>query len=311
MFDAFEYDRRAAVLRQREARARIGKATRELEALNRERALTQKARAALQGARKRGVSAPQAQGIVGGGNPRSSIGDAWMHRGLSLLSRTKQLAAAMSRGVEVNVTNASMLQHGYSSMRELASAAMIATGGESRKDYRQGALNANVSNVLSGASALAGITVFGWRIRLTGSFNNFSYRPVTIQIGPVLNTAGVFTVPNPVLTVVVTPMVLPADIFVLSPANAGGLATIYGGTQAETLVTLTTSARNGVVIESIGEANTFGIIETLTQRDLIARPTNQSIEDMDGVPNPIPETFEGNVGFGGIRDAAQDVFELV
>lgn len=226
---------------------------------------------------------------MGGAGSYNNNNNGWLIPGLRKMVETKAVAVALQREVNITVVNASLQQHGYQSMDELVTAFIAASQGDGAKDVRQGALNANVSNMLD-AAASPGIDVAAWRLRLTASDLNFAKRPIFVSIGRVLNTAGVFSVPNPVVRFVVYANRAPADIIVLSPSNANGLATIIRGTQAESFPTTVTSARNGVVIENLGDANTFGIIESLNSRDLIAHPKagqeikagdfNTSIHDM-------------------------------
>lgn len=238
-------------------------------------------------------------------NYRSSSGQAWLQGMLRMIIASRQLVVSATPLTELVITNASTPFIGYRSMRELVTACYSAVQGESRKSYVQGSLNGTLVNIANGTAA-AGIPVFGWRIRLTASVLNFAYRPILIDIGPILNTGGtVFTVPNPVVSFAVQSRRLPVDIFVISPANAAGLATIVPGTQDDITATTTTTARSGVLIRTLSDANTFGIIETLNARDLVARATSfgelcASDEDDDEVG---PGTSSDEEGFySGIRD---------
>jgi hypothetical protein len=177
--------------------------------------------------------------------------------------------------------------------------------GESRKSFVQGNLNSNLFNVTAG-TATAGIATFGWRIRLTASQLNFAFRPFIIDIGPVLNTAGVLTIPTPVITFAVQARRMPVDIFVISPANAAGLATIVPGVQDEIVAAAATTLRSGVLIRTISDASTFGVIETLNARDLVSRATTfgELCRDGDAFSDggePVVENDDEGY-FSGIRD---------
>jgi hypothetical protein len=178
--------------------------------------------------------------------------------------------------------------------------------GESRKSFAQGNLSANFSNIANGTAA-PGIPVFGWRIRLTASVLNFAYRPILIDVGPVLNTAGVFTVPTPIVSLAVQGRRLPIDVFIISPANAAGLATIVPGVQDEVIATTTTTVRNGIVIRTLADANTFAVIETLNARDLVTRGTafGALCADEDG-DFEAPTLSDSEGLYSGIRDEDDD-----
>jgi hypothetical protein len=119
--------------------------------------------------------------------------------------------------------------------------------------------------------------VFGWRLRVTASMLNFDFRPILVDIGPILNTGGTLTVPNPVVSLALVTRKLPIDMIVISPANAGGQATIVAGQQDEVIATTTTSATNGISVRSLGTATVFASFESLNARDLVGRPVSGQI----------------------------------
>jgi hypothetical protein len=234
---------------------------------------------------------------------------------LRIMAATRQLAVSATPMTELIILNASTPFHGYKGLRELVTACFAAVQGEARKTLVTGSLGANLFNATAGA-ALAGIPTFGWRIRLTSSQLNFAFRPFIIDIGPILNTAGVLSIPTPVITFAVQPRRLPVDIFVISPANAAGLATIVPGMQDEVILTPLLSSRSGVLIRSMADATQFGIIETLNARDLLSRassfnelcaPNDEDIfEGRDAVyDEPESEDQDEEGYFSGIRDESQ------
>lgn len=232
---------------------------------------------------------------------RGRKSQAWIQGALARLAETKQVALGLSPGVEIMVTNNSTTFNAYSSLRELVSACYAAVQGASAKTWAQGALNAIMPNATSGTAA-AGTPVWGWRIRLTGSVNNFAARPIQIDVGVLANSAGgVLSCPSPVLTLVVYAPKAPCDIIVLSPSNAGGAATVVRGQNAEVIATSTSSSYPGILIANISDANTFGIVESLNARDLIARPQllkglhddDDGDDDEDNFGDFSSEAYEG------------------
>jgi len=214
----------------------------------------------------------------------------WVIPAIQAMVNSKAVAVAFQPRVNITIVNQSLQQHGYTNQKELVTAMVAACQGDGNKSVLTGALNANVSNIINGTAA-PGFDVAAWRIRLTASMLNFAFRPIFVNVGPVLNTAGVWTCPNPVIRFIVLAERAPVDILVLSASNANGLATVVRGVSGETTATTTTTTRNGVVVESLGDANTFAMIESINARDLIAHPNGgqetasdayASIHDMFG-----------------------------
>jgi hypothetical protein len=236
---------------------------------------------------------------------RSASNQMWLQEMIRNMAANRQLVVSATPLTELVILNASTPFHGYRSQRELVTACFSAVQGESRKSFVQGNLNSNLFNVTAG-TATAGIATFGWRIRLTASQLNFAFRPFIIDIGPVLNTAGVLTIPTPVITFAVQARRMPVDIFVISPANAAGLATIVPGVQDEIVAAAATTLRSGVLIRTISDASTFGVIETLNARDLVSRATTfgELCRDGDAFSDggePVVENDDEGY-FSGIRD---------
>lgn len=237
---------------------------------------------------------------------RGSANKAWLQDALHEMAKTGAVAMSLTPYCEIAVQNASATFHGYASPDELITSCLAAVQGEARKDTRSSNLNANAANVTDGTAA-AGIPVFGWRLRLTGSALNFAYRPFIIDVGPILDTAGAFSVPTPVITFAAIARRLPVDILILSPANAGGLMTIVPGTQADVIATTTTTSRSGVVVRTLSDTTQFAVFETLNARDLISRPTERRTSLVPQDNDIYGERDDGGMEFyPGIRD--QDIF---
>lgn len=233
---------------------------------------------------------------------RSNMGGIWLQSALNKIIETQQVAVALTPMTELTVINQSALQHGYKSMRELATAAYSAVQGESRKAFNaavsaattavlSGALSADVFSGLAGATAAFGIKTFGWRVRITASQLNFAFRPVQIDVGPLTGNAGpAQLLPTPVLSLAIVPRRLPVDVVILSPANSAGLFTLVPGSVQSVVGTTGTTDSNGVAIRSLSDATAFAAIESLNMRDLTSR------------------LAEGNLpkdeAFGGMRDAS-------
>jgi hypothetical protein len=238
---------------------------------------------------------------------RGSANEAWLQEVLAKMASSRQLAMSETPMTEIVVTNAAATFHAYSSLKELMTACYAAVQGESRKSFASGALSASLFNMTAGTAA-AGIKTFGWRLRFTASQLNFAFRPISVNIGPILNTAGVLSIPSPVLSFQFISRRMPVDIIVISPANAAGLATITQGSQDDVVLTTTTSANNGVQVVSLADANTFATIETLNARDLIARPTQLLGNSSSDAVYDDDERYGsgGSQPFGGIRDGIRD-----
>jgi hypothetical protein len=212
--------------------------------------------------------------------------------------QSKQVAVAATPHTEISVTNASFAEHGYQSMRELVGAIVAVTQGSARKSYASGPLSANVLNVTAGAAA-AGFSTFGFRLRITASHLNWAFRPILVDIGPVLNTAGTLSIPAPVISMALLSRRLPIDVFILSPSNAAGYGTVSLGTQDDVVLAGATTVGNGVLVRTLADATTFAIIESLNARDLIAR----TIAGQEGFA---PPSSNERILPLGIRDASWD-----
>jgi hypothetical protein len=208
---------------------------------------------------------------------------------------TRAIAASLVDGVTIVVTNGSAVYHGYPTMPKFENALAIACRGVGNKSFATGPLNANVVNVTAGTAA-PGFPTWGFRIRLTGSPTNYARRLHLVDIGPILNTAGVLSCPNPVVTLGVQGTAAPIDLIALSPSRATGLMTVTEGVQDAVVAAGATTPGNGVLIRSIGDVNTFAEIESLTQLDLLSRPVacDPASESQDAKAyGPV---------WGGIRD---------
>lgn len=219
---------------------------------------------------------------------RSAVGASWIATAMSAIAASRQVALAMTPECEVALLNDSAVFHGYSNLSELLTAAYAATGGAVAKVMGVADTN-DTSLVLSaalsmapgsdglfsgyaGATASEGTAVFGWRVRLTGSLTNFSFRPLQIDVGKVTGGVGpVQTIASPVLSIAVIPRKLPVDLIVLSVANAGGLMSITAGGSGTVSGTSGTSTRNGLVVRGASDSNIYATIESLNARDLMDR----------------------------------------
>jgi hypothetical protein len=230
--------------------------------------------------------------------------DSWLKNVIDMMVSSRQVAVAATPGTEIEVQNASAVYHGYKSVHEFRSACLAAVQGAADKETRSGALSAAVTCVNNGTAA-AGFDVFGWRLRLTASQNNYAFRPFIVDVGPVLNTAGVFTVPSPIITFAVYSQRLPCDLFVVSPANAGGLATIRPGTHNQTTATTQTTTQNGILVRTLADANTFAVISSLNARDLVSRAGAWGCADEEDSEE---DFLGGTEVYPGIRDEDEGDF---
>lgn len=259
------------------------------------------------------------QGQGGAAPPyRTSIGEIWLRQALLAMVATQQIAISLTPDAELVVLNDSAVQHGYRSYSDLITAFTAVVQGAAQKrigvSLAAGValtpslpLNADLFSGFVGAAVTEGVRVFGWRIRLTASQLNFPYRPIQIDVGPLVGAAGpTVSLPNPVLSLVVTPRKAPVDVIVLSPSNAAGLFTVTVGGSASTVAApADTTVSNGVAIRSIADANVFAMVESLNQRDLTKRVIGgASVEaDFSGFyDNVFPGMRDSNEVFPGMRD---------
>lgn len=239
---------------------------------------------------------------------RSAVGTSWIAAAMAAVAASRQVALAMTPDCELTLLNDSAVFHGYSDLSQLLTACYAATNGAVGKvlgaaDTNDTALSLSLplsmapgtDGLFSGvaaATATNGQRVFGWRLRLTGSLTNFSFRPIQVDVGRVTGAAGpVQTIASPVLSIAVVPRKLPVDLIVLSVANAGGLMSVTEGQSGYGSGASGTSAFNGLVIRGTSDSNVFGTIESLNARDLMDRSLRQIKPQKD------------NEFFEGIRDA--------
>jgi hypothetical protein len=233
---------------------------------------------------------------------RGSTGPSWLKDILAQAVRNRQVICSLTPTVEIITSGSSALYHGYPTLNALVAAAASASQGAATKQVITGALSVAIASVNSAATN--NIPGFGWRLRIAASQTNFAFRAMRIDVGPIVNTAGVFTCPNPVLTAFIAPRRLPVDLIVLSPANAGSFMTIVPSAQGD-LAAGATSAQPGLLV-GIVDANHFASIESLNGRDLISRPVNQGppLRDeslMDAVYDGEEDDPAGERVFSGIR----------
>lgn len=204
----------------------------------------------------------------GGGGMRGTRYSCALDAAIEKAVATKAIAVPLDGCSQVVVTNNAAGQHGFQSRREFATALFAAARGRADKSYQTGALNANVFNMTPGTAA-AGVVVFGWLCRYTGSDNNFSKRPLQLNIGPVNNAAGTLSIPTPVLSLLVYPRTSACDFIVFNPANAAGLMTITNGSSGDVVAASATTTDNGIGALSLSDANSFISFESLNQRELV------------------------------------------
>lgn len=255
---------------------------------------------------------------------RSAIGDIWLKEAFRGILVTQQAAISLTPDCEVVVLNDSAVQIGYSSVEELIVAIQTVVQGDPRKRIGVAAtagtalvpsdtLAADRFSGVVGATPSEGVRVFGWRVRLTASQLNYSYRPIQIDVGPIVGAAGpVQDITAPVVSFAVIARRFPADLIVLSPSNGAGIFTIVRGGSSQVTDATSTSVSNGLAVRSIGDASTFCMIESLNQRDLTRRavvPASSvglTSRSMDGKWGGVyDEVFPGmrDEVFPGIRDA--------
>jgi len=215
----------------------------------------------------------------------AAAGWAWLQPYLQRAVKTRQVAFSLTPGCEVTLINDTAMYHGYDSLRSMITACHAAVAGSSGK-RKGGVIEANNAGFTNGsvplttdvgsagdaAAAAAGVGCFGWRVRISGSFSNFAYRDMVIATGILSNVTatGLLSITTPVLQLVVTPRVIPADIFILNVANAAGYGTIVPGNTGQLLAADGDTALNGVLINLV-DATTFASIESLNARDLLTR----------------------------------------
>lgn len=198
---------------------------------------------------------------------------------LTVLARTRNVAVAMTPHTAFVVTNASFGELGYNTIEDTVAAATAATQGSARKTYVvTSGTNAVASITNNGASPTDINPVFGWRVRASASFSNNNFRPVLIDVGPILNNAGIFTCPTPIFSVAAVSQKIPLDIFVLSTANAGGVATIVPGA-SDLVTTGATTVQPGLLVRALSSDYTV-TIESFNSRELISRGNRSASLDL-------------------------------
>jgi len=234
----------------------------------------------------------------------------WLKSVLATCARTRSLAVSATPHSEIVLTNAATTFHGYSSLRELSTACLSAVQGEARKEIDNGPLSATFCSGNTAAAAAQGVTVFGWRLRITASINNFAYRPITVTIGATTGAAGVgsnnatIAAADTVAEFQIFARRLPVDVFFLSVSNAGGLATVTpGGFDSNLAATKSFPSRNGIIVSSLADGTTFAAIESLTARDLLAR--GQGIPTHDGLYDYTQEGIRDEEDY---NDPRYDIF---
>jgi hypothetical protein len=239
-------------------------------------------------------SGQQRQGYRGAG-PQGT----WLDEAIYGWVKTRQVAISLTPGVEIVVTNASGVSHGYRDEDALVRAADSATRGNAVKTISTGTLSAPLTSIqATGSGGLVESNVFGWRVRISASINYFNFAPYTISVG--LITFGASQAPSistPVISFNVIARRIPIDILVLSPSNAGGVFTLVpgsSGTVGSSTTNPTTTAQSGLLI-STATSNDSGTIESLNARDLMVRAgVGQNSQKRDSINYDL---------FRGIRDS--------
>ena len=242
---------------------------------------------------------------------RSLAGISYIYDIMSKMVQNRQFAVALTPDTSLINNDNRFMFHGYNSLGEMTTAAQAVVQGNSVKRISANTGAAGIANVLSlplsadafscgGVNAATGTpaaTVYGWLIKLTGSINNFSYRPIQIDIGPPTVALGVVTLPTPVVSLAVQTARLPCEIFILSPSNASGVATLRPGRSASILGTNDSQGDfNIAAVRSIADANTFVSFESVNAMDLASRAIGAGAADADEFD------WSGTRVLTGIRD---------
>lgn len=263
------------------------------------------------GARPKPPAGPK-PGQVRGYN--SASGQPWLLPYFEQMVQTRQIISSLTPLTEIVLGNASAVFHGYSTVQQLYTACQSVINGAPEK--AQGVAGAsdtdltvsaamNVRRYTScvGTAALVGTPCFGWKMRVTASYNNFAFRPIKINVAKLQNVGGsinAVTTASAIATYYVRARRLPVDIIILSPGNAGGIFTITPGVMNERLTTGSTSNSVGLEIEII-DANTFVEVESLNARDLVQRTVLPAVQD--AVYDHGDDPHGSQPMYPGIRDA--------
>lgn len=245
---------------------------------------------------------------------RSSIGRSWIYDGLCELAATRMIAASLTPGTEIILTNNATMLHGYPTVDAIITAARAAMRGDPSKNIMANTGAAAAASVLAGplnvtefsvggantALTVLGSRAFAFAVTITGSDLNFTYQPIEITMGPPSVAAGVVTIPNPNFKWVLKPSALPQQLVFLSVGQGGGYATVKEGRVGDILGNNDNGADFNIMqVTNMSNANIFATFESINERDLLNRlapPANQS---QDGVWNGINN---GARLFTGVRD---------
>jgi hypothetical protein len=209
--------------------------------------------------------------------PRTWIADA--------IKKTVQLgdiAVSLTEGVDIVVLNNSAIKHVYRNRTSFLTALYSATQGSAVKQVGAAlgagavlvpsgvALAADAFGGIFGAAATAGTIVAGWKVHLSGSVTNMSYRLYQVDVGPIVGAGGLQTLPAPVLSLGVTLRSPAADIVVWSPQNGAGQFALAPGNLNATVLNAATTPSNGIAVRTL-TANDFATFEGINMRDIYPR----------------------------------------
>lgn len=222
---------------------------------------------------------------------RGKASTPWVHKAMSALVASRSIALATCDGKtppELIIVNGSVTKHGYGTLQALKSACDVAALGDQRKTpILVGNLDNTPSSAVNGTAA-AGINVWGWRVRVSGSANGFTHRAVLFATGPTTNGSGAMTIAaaTRVLDFVLYPTNKVTDLLILNVANAGTVGAVQNGVHNQLIANNTATTLNALTFEDVGDSNITVSIEPLNARDWMLRDTNaagpcQDAEEFD------------------------------
>jgi hypothetical protein len=148
--------------------------------------------------------------------PPGTVG--WLAPVIDRLARDRRWALSLNKNNQLVVSDGYPLELMAASPSDIVSNARIATAGQTKKVQAQAVWPAVAADT---SLTLTGTTVFGVRIRITNSIQNFKFGTYNVQV---LNGATIIADFN------VQANQLPVDIIVLTISSGNGKASIVGVT---------------------------------------------------------------------------------
>lgn len=218
--------------------------------------------------------------------PGSNGRRGWAGNPLVRLFRSKEIAVPIKvGGASIKVLNDSgALTHSYHSARGFREALRVAYDNDNRSGAGASiALDTFPLNVAGSSDAYSCYATAGtavppircalMRVSVSASDLNNAYPKIQIDIGTIVNTAGVLGMASPILSLGVESLLRKLDVLVLIPSVGVGSASVVEGSFKQGLVAGASSNGYGVCVRAIpGGANYIVSMEPINDRDLQARP---------------------------------------